>query len=132
MFKPGQSGNPNGRPKGTKNISTRLLSELESDLPELLEATKAKALEGDTGALRLLLERMIPAKKSESKAISIPNLAKAKTLTEKAEVIIQAIGNGDLPPDVGSQLISSVGSVAKIIEIDELVKRIESLENAKQ
>lgn len=130
MFKPGQSGNPSGRPKGSKNVAGRLLGELEDDLPALLEATKKKALGGDTAALRLLLERTLPAKKPEGKAVSIPALIDAQTLTDKATAIVDAIASGDIAPDIGAQLISAIGATAKITEFDDLLKRIEALENA--
>ncbi len=131
-YKPGQSGNPKGRKKGSLNKRTQLIQALESDLPELIEATKQKALKGDTAALRLLIERLIPAKKSEASLVSIPELGRAKSLTEKAVGIVDAVGNGQIPADTGATLITALGGVARIIEVDELTKRIEVLEDAKE
>lgn len=127
-FQPGRSGNPKGRPKGSKNRNKRLMDALEKDLPQLVAATKKKALTGDVAALRLLLERLIPVKKSESSTVVIKNFDKAKTLTEKANVIVDAIANGLVPPDVGTSLIAALGNMAKITEMDELLKRVEVLE----
>lgn len=127
-FQPGTSGNPKGRPKGSRNKNKRLLEALEDDLPQLIEATKKRALQGDTAALRLLLERLIPAKKSESSTIAIRNLKRTKTLTEKANVIMDAIANGKIPPDIGTSLIAALGNTAKITELDELIRRVEALE----
>jgi len=129
-FKPGQSGNPAGRKKGSRNHITKLLAALEKDLPQLIAAVKARALEGDTAALRLLLERLIPTKKSESSLVVIENIDSAKTLTEKSTLIMDAIANGRIPPDVGSSLISALGNTAKIMEIDDLQKRVEALEES--
>lgn len=131
-FQPGRSGNPSGRPKGSRNKSGRLLDELEKDLPLLIGAAKRKALSGDTAALRLLLERLIPAKKMESSLVIIENLEQATTLTEKANVIIDAIATGKMPPDIGTNLITALGSTAKITELDALMKRVEALENDNQ
>jgi hypothetical protein len=36
--------------------------------------------------------------------------------------------NGAVPPDVGSQLLTALASQGKLIELDELTKRIEALE----
>ena len=127
-FQPGESGNPEGRPKGSKNWSTILLAALKDDVPELIEKTKEKALEGDMTAMRLLLERALPVRKAVAPQFELPELGRAKTLTEKAEAILLGVSNGLIPPDIASQLIASIGSVAKIIEIDELEKRIEALE----
>ena len=59
-FVKGQSGNPSGRPVGSKNKSTQFRELLENDLPALISVLRDKALEGDMNAMRLLLERLVP------------------------------------------------------------------------
>ena len=56
----GQSGNPAGRPVGSKNKCTQFRELLEEDLPALVSVLRDKALEGDMNAMRLLLERLVP------------------------------------------------------------------------
>tara|TARA_A100001015_G_scaffold132744_1_gene147278 strand:+ start:417 stop:710 length:294 start_codon:yes stop_codon:yes gene_type:complete len=57
-FTKGQSGNPAGRPVGSKNKSTQFRELLEDDLPALVSVLRDKAPEGDMNAMRLLLERL--------------------------------------------------------------------------
>jgi len=59
-FVKGQSGNPAGRPVGSKNKCTQFRELLEDDLPKLVSALRDKALEGDMNAMRILLERLVP------------------------------------------------------------------------
>ena len=59
-FTKGQSGNPAGRPIGSKNKCTQFRELLEDDLPALVSVLRDKALEGDMNAMRLLLERLVP------------------------------------------------------------------------
>jgi replication-associated recombination protein RarA len=73
QFKPGQSGNPKGRPSGVKNLSTDLQEELESIIivtenNQQREVTKqramiksmfAKAMKGDVRASSTLLQLII-------------------------------------------------------------------------
>lgn len=64
QFQPGLSGNPDGRPKGSKNQITLLKDSLEIALRErsepsmvkVLDTAIALALEGDRSMIKLLLE----------------------------------------------------------------------------
>lgn len=128
-FKPGQSGNPAGRPKGTKLRATRLREDLAKDVPGILERVKDAALDGDMTAARILLDRVMPPVRSESATVEIPALAAAETLSEKARALVDAVAEGQLAPSTASDLLSALGATAKIIELDELERRIAALEN---
>ncbi|MDP2024530.1 MAG: DUF5681 domain-containing protein [Hydrogenophaga sp.] len=125
QWKPGQSGNPGGRPKRI-GVVRELLELRRKDL-----VTKAidLALAGDVGALRLCIERLAPPLKSTSETVVIDGLAEAKTLTEKCEAIVRAVGTGAVSPTVAGELLSAVGSLAKSMETDELARRVAALEN---
>lgn len=124
-WKPGQSGNPGGRPKRI-GVVRELLELRRKDL-----VTKAidLALAGDVGALRLCIERLSPPLKSSSEPVVIAGLAEAKTLTDKCEAIVRAVGTGAVSPTVAGELLSAVGSLAKSMETDELARRVAALEN---
>ena len=59
-FIKGQSGNPSGRPVGSKNKVTEFRELLEDDVHALVSVLRDKALEGDMNAMRLVLERLVP------------------------------------------------------------------------
>ncbi|MDO9189028.1 MAG: hypothetical protein Q7U24_04100 [Sulfurimicrobium sp.] len=42
-----------------------------------------------------------------------------------------AAAGGNLPPDIASQLIAAVGALARVVEMDELERRIAQLEGVK-
>jgi len=59
LFKKGQSGNPNGRPKGIRNKATMAAQELlDGEAEALTRKAIEKAMEGDMTALKLCLERI--------------------------------------------------------------------------
>ena len=63
-FKPGQSGNPAGRPPGSRNKTTLLAQGLlDSNAEALIKKLIQMALEGDTAAMRLAIERILPPRK---------------------------------------------------------------------
>lgn len=63
-FKPGKSGNPEGRPKGSRNATTLALETLlDGQATALTQTAIDLALTGDMAALRLCLDRILPARK---------------------------------------------------------------------
>lgn len=123
---PGQTGNPKGRPPGKSEI-TRLRAGLAGDVPEILSALVLAAKSGDVQAARLVLERVLPALKPIEQAVLL-RLPLEGTLTAKAAAVLAAAGAGELAPTQAAQLITALGSLAKITEIDELAARIAALE----
>ena len=128
-WKPGQSGNPKGRPPGVGDVS-KLRAAIAARVPELLAAMMTRALEGDVGAARLLLERAIAPLKGIEQAVTL-QLPTAGTLTAKAAAVLSAAAAGELAPGQAAQLIAALGTLAKIQEVDELAARIEKLEAAR-
>jgi len=127
-FSKGQSGNPAGRPQGSKNARTLLIESLGAGLPDLLEVTRQAALGGDMTAMRLLLDRALPMSKQVNDTVDLPGLLEAGSLTDKATAVLNAIASGDLPPDIGSSLVTAINSTARVAELDALANRISQVE----
>lgn len=125
-WKHGQSGNPKGRPKGSINISTRLRKMI--DVESILKKLQSAALTGDVQAARTLLERALPVYRATAEPVKVAGIHGAKTLTDKACVVLEAVADGRVPPDIGAQLVAAIGTVARVAEVDELLDRIEALE----
>jgi hypothetical protein len=123
-FQKGQSGNPKGRPPGTTS-GARLRKAIEDKAEGIIQVMIDAALNGDIQAGSTLLSRIIPTLKSVSPAVEV---AQSDSLTDQGNEIIKASLSGTIPPDVGAQLLNSLANQAKIIELDELVRRIELLE----
>ena len=127
-WKPGQSGNPAGRPPGGGEIG-KLRAAIGERVPELLAAMMVKALEGDVGAARLLLERAVaPLKAAEqAETIALPE----GSLTDQGRAVLRAVAAGELAPGQGAALLGAIGTLARVTEIDELEARLTKLENAR-
>ena len=64
QFKPGQSGNPAGKPKGTRNKATLAVEALlDGEAEELTRKAIELAKTGDIPALRICLDRILPPRK---------------------------------------------------------------------
>ena len=124
-WKPGESGNPAGRAPGTGEVA-KVRAAIAGRVPELLEAMMQRALAGDVGAARLLLERAVsPLNAAEMpQRLSLP----AGTLTEQGRSVLKAVAAGELAPGQGAALVGALGTLARVVEIDELTGRVAALE----
>lgn len=74
-FKPGVSGNPAGKPKGALNKSTQLIKLIEAHAESLITKVVELALSGDTVALRLCIERLVPKITDRPATLVMPDLS---------------------------------------------------------
>ena len=125
QWKKGESGNPAGRKPGTGKV-TALRAALAEKLPEVIKRLVERALEGDTAAARLILERVIPPMKAaeEPAPVAMPD----GSLTDQGRAVLIAISTGDLAPAQGAAILSALGNLAKLAETDDLAHRIAALE----
>jgi hypothetical protein len=124
-FTAGVSGNPKGRKKGT-TAAHLLRKSIADDMPEIILKLVEQAKNGDTAAAKILLDRCCPSLKPQAMAINLPVNG---TLAEQGNEIIRATMGGNIPPDVGAQLITALAAQSKIIEVEELTQRIIALES---
>ncbi len=128
-WKAGESGNPSGRKPGTGEVA-KLRESIAAHLPEIITQLVAKAREGDAQAARLLLERVLPSLKPIEQPVAL-SLPTSEGLTAQGVAIVQAVAAGTLAPGQGAALLTGLGALARIKEIDELEKRITQLEGVK-
>ncbi|WP_031437954.1 DUF5681 domain-containing protein [Methylobacter tundripaludum] len=124
LFKPGVSGNPKGKPKD-KTPATLLRKSIVEDMPEIITKLVELAKGGDVSAAKVLLDRCCPALKPQAMPISLPVNG---TLAEQGDEIIRATMAGQIPPDIGSQLITALSNQGKLIELQELTERLQRIE----
>jgi len=130
-WKPGQSGNPKGKTPGSGQLQ-KIRAALAEDVTEILAKLGTAAKAGDVQAARLILERVLPPIKAIEQAQYLA-LPEHGSLTDKAHAVLGAAAAGELAPGQAAQLITALGTVAKIAEVDELAARVAALEakNAK-
>lgn len=110
-YKPGESGNVKGRPRGVKNRSIgvrKVMTDLlERDGPALLRTAKNLAKKGDTALLIALMDRLLPRLKPVQAAIVAP-VHPDRTDLENRDAIMLAIGEGRLSVDDGTALLGAL------------------------
>jgi len=106
-FQPGKSGNPSGRPVGALNKQTQMLKFLEPKAEELINKMVEMALEGDTTALKLCIERLLPKAVHKHIQFELPVYEEANSITNVTEVLNQILA-GNLLPDDGFKIIKLI------------------------
>jgi Family of unknown function (DUF5681) len=108
-FPPGHSGNPAGRPKGARNRSTVAAeSLLEGEAERLTRKAIELALAGDSTALRLCMERLVPPRKDRAIEFALPPLTSADDAGKAIAAIVSAVAEGEITP---SEAITVAGLV---------------------
>lgn len=87
-----------------------------------------------TGALHERLDpplcdcrhRVIPPLRATEEAalLALPS----GTLTEQGRAVLGAVASGELAPGQGAALLAAIGTLARVVELDELARRVAALE----
>jgi hypothetical protein len=128
-FQPGQSGNPNGRPKGSRNAATLALeSLLDGEAEALTRKAMELALAGDIAALRLCLDRILPPRKDRPVSFEIPTIDTAEDAKAASAALLATVAAGSLTPSEAVEIGKLIDAYVKAIETSEVLARLEKLE----
>ena len=131
-WKPGQSGNPKGRPRGSRNRVTLVaLAAMEEGADAIARKVVDLAKSGDISAARLIIERLVPVAKERPIFLALPDTGSAEGIAEAQNAILQAVAAGDLLPGEGATLAGIVEARRRAVETQELEQRISALEGKK-
>jgi hypothetical protein len=132
-FRPGKSGNPNGRPKGARNKTTMAIEALldgesEAIIAKLLEKAKA----GDMAALRLCLERLLPLRRDRPIAFELPPIGCAADALAASSAVLAACAEGVLSPSEAAQVMELISAHVRVFETVEFEARLNALEQERK
>ncbi len=128
-FPKGTSGNPAGKPKGTLHKATQAaLVLLEGEGEALTRKAVELALAGDTTALRLCLERLIPPRKERHVNVELPSMSTVTDLNLATSALLEAAGQGVITPGEAQTLGGLVEAHRKALELGEIERRVAALE----
>ena len=125
-FKP---GNP-GRPPGSKNKTTQIIEQLaEGHAEQLTQKVLELGYAGDVACLKMLFDRLYPPRKGQPVNIDMPQTIKSShDVLEAIASVWTAIGDGRLTPDEASAISLVVERSIQVIQLEDVLKRIEALE----
>ena len=133
-FERGKSGNPQGRPKGARNQATVVAEALlDGEANAITRKLIEKALEGDSTALRLCLERLLPPRKGRTVAFPLPTkIGTAAEAVHASSLVLKACAEGALSPSEATEIAAVISSHVRLLETSEIEARLIALEKASQ
>ena len=132
-FQPGQSGNPSGRPQGSRNKATLIAEQLiDGQAEELVKMCISMAKKGDTTAMKIMMDRLIPPRRDRSIQLGLPDVKTPKDVLSTIGIVIKSIGDGKLDADQAKTLAGILEVQRKSIETVEIEQRITALGKAAQ
>jgi Family of unknown function (DUF5681) len=128
-WQPGVSGNLAGRPPGARSRATVAAETL---LDGEAEAVARKAIDlakaGEMAAIRLVMDRICPARKDRPIRFALPRLEQPSDALAAAAAIVEAVATGDLTPSEAAELSRVVSAYAATLEAADFDARLRKLE----
>jgi hypothetical protein len=132
-FQPGRSGNPLGRPKGSRNRVTRFVEALIEGQGEAIGAKALQiALEGDSPMLREMLHRVAPRRREGTIEFDLPKIETASDARAASTALLDACMRGEVSPNEATQFMGLLTSHVRLVETADLEARVAALENERK
>ena len=127
-FKPGQSGNPKGRPRGSRNKAT-LAAEalLDGEAEAITRKCIELALGGNIHALRICMDRICPPRKERPVAVKLPRVTSAEDLSKLTAAMVNAVARGELDPQQAASMAALVSAHGRALHAVEIEHKLASL-----
>ena len=126
----GQSGNPAGRRRGSRNKATVMAAlYLDGEAEGLIRKAVEMAYAGDPLALRLCLERTIAPRRERPEPFRLPRVESAADLAPAMAAVMAAAARGVITTGQAAEMASVIATRLRAIEADEFNRRLLMVEH---
>jgi Family of unknown function (DUF5681) len=125
-FRPGQSGNPRGRPRKHTKQGKLVREIVASQAFALTRAAIDAALNGDKALLRALLATVLP--KERATTLSLNKIETAEDISRASAKVLEEVTRGNLSVSEGADWQKMLDAYRQSLETAELEARMTALE----
>ena len=129
-FARGQSGNPAGKARGTRNRVTLVCEGLMGQYAHQVTARVIeRASKGDMVAARLVLERIAPPRRGHPVRLKLPEIGDAESVMNAHAALLGDVASGKVTPEEAEPVSAMLGAHLKTIETVDIDRRLRELES---
>jgi len=131
QFQKGQSGNPAGRPRGSRNKTTVLMQNLlEGEAEAIARKAIEMAKDGDMAAIRVCMDRLASIRRKDPIAFELPPVDKARDSVAAMAAVVAAVAAGDLTTSEAAEVAKIIDIYVRALATTAFEERLEKLERA--
>lgn len=128
-FVAGKSGNPRGRPLGSRNARSLFLeSILDEDSETIIRTVVELAKNKNLHALEMCVNRLMPPRKDRAVFFQLPPIRNLSDISSAMSSVITAVSEGELTPPEGETISRILEQHANVTACQDLERRVEKLE----
>jgi uncharacterized protein YjaG (DUF416 family) len=101
---------------------------LDGEASNLTRKAIDLALAGDTVALRLCLERILPPRKDRPLTFALPAINSAADASKAHSALLAAVASGSVTPGEAAEVSKLIEGFVRIVEVSEMEDRLTEIE----
>ena len=125
-FQKGVSGNPKGKPNGTKHWRTKVREQLETAAPDIIADLIARAPKNLKVAL-FITDKVLPPASNRAVPI-LPAIILTGSPGDKADQVADALAGGKLTIEEAGAMLDALATAANIRQASDTATRLTAVE----
>lgn len=118
-----------GRPRGSRNKATLALQDMLGQHAEaLVKKCVVMAMQGDTTAMRLCIERLLAPRKQSPVKFKLPPITTIAELAQAQITMLETLSRGQLTPAEAETIGNLFENRRRMVETEDLAARLQALE----
>jgi hypothetical protein len=105
---------------------------LDGEAEELTRKAIELAKCGDMGALRLCMDRLLPARRDRAVNFALPKLETPADAVKANAALVEAVAEGELTPSEAAELAKLVEGFTRTVDLHDIQARLDKLEQQQE